>query len=63
MLVELDEFYNEHAITFVNYREDVYECVKQGVTYRNAQGKIKQAGQDCAKASDWYNYYDSKVRR
>lgn len=61
VLLELNEFYRDKVINFVEYDETLYEYVKEGETTRNKHGKKRQPGEPCAKASDWYNIFDQRV--
>ena len=61
-LVRFDEFHSSEALRFVEYDERVYNYVKAGETNFNAAGKRRADGEPCAKASDWYAYYDQKSK-
>lgn len=58
IMYELDEVHVIHPIQFVEYREEVYNYVKDGPTNRNASGNKKKKNERCATASDWYDYID-----
>ena len=62
LLLWLDEFRTSKPIRFVRYDEKVYNYVKDGETTKNAMGKKRGDGENCAKASDWYAYWDQQVR-
>ena len=61
IMVQLDEFHGETTIRFVEYKEEMYDFVKDGETSRNAQGKPRKNGEPCAKASDWYSCLDQHI--
>eukprot|EP00957_Ditylum_brightwellii_P000019 1284-Ditylum_brightwellii.AAC.1 len=57
ILVEIDEFYGQEIIEFVEYDERIYEYCKKGPTTRNSEGNSQaKAGGNLAKAGDWYNF-------
>jgi len=62
VLVRFDEFHRSEPVRFVEYDERVYNYVKAGETIYNAAGKRRTEGEPCAKASDWYAYYDQKSK-
>ena len=57
----LDEFHTSKPIKFVGYNSNVYEQVQHCETDKNAAGEIREIGEPCAKASDWYSYCDHQV--
>lgn len=59
LIVHLDENYTLVPIEFVRYDEAVYNYVKAGKTTKNGQGKKKENGEEAAKASDWYAFFDT----
>jgi hypothetical protein len=60
LLVELDEFYSEYVVRFVEYSEDMYDYIKGGISDKRADGK-KATNGDNVKASDWYAFFDQQV--
>lgn len=60
-LICYDDFYGTVAIKFHSYDEEVYNYVKAGETTKNKHNKKRAKGEECAKASDWYNIYDQRV--
>ena len=62
LLMRLEEFHQNYPVEFVSYDERVYNYVKGGETPCNATGKKRARGEPCAKASDWYAYYDQKCK-
>ena len=59
LIVHLDENYTLVPIEFVRYDEAVYDYVKAGKTNKNAKGDMKVIGEEAAKASDWYAFFDT----
>lgn len=60
-LVEWDPFYENKAIEFVRYDEEMYNFVKEGETTKNKLNKKRNRGEPCALASDWYNIHDQRL--
>ena len=60
-LVDWDDFYRSNQIVFKHYDETIYDFVKDGETTKNKNNKKREAGEPCAKASDWYAILDQKV--
>jgi hypothetical protein len=60
LLVELDEFYSDRVVRFVEYSEDIYDYIKRGISDKRADGK-KATNGDNVKASDWYAFFDQQV--
>lgn len=58
ILYEFDELHIIRPIKFIEYREEVYDYVKDGPTNRNASGDKRKDGERRAIASDWYDYID-----
>uniref|UniRef100_A0A7S3VCS1 Uncharacterized protein n=1 Tax=Chaetoceros debilis TaxID=122233 RepID=A0A7S3VCS1_9STRA len=62
LLMRMEEFHQTYPLEFVSYNDRVYNYVKAGETPFNALGKKRVGGEACAKASDWYAYYDQKCK-
>ena len=62
LIVELDRFYGQEIIEFVEYDERIYEYCSKGLTSKNSKGEIlAKYGGDIAKASDWYDFADEHM--
>lgn len=62
ILVELNEYYVQRTIEFVNYDERIYQYCLSGKTNRNADGQLLGTkGGTPAKAVDYYNFNDTQV--
>ena len=60
-LVHYDDFYGSYSIKFVNYDEEMYDFVKEGMTTKNKYNKKRAEDEPCANASDWYNIMDQQL--
>ena len=61
LVVDIDEFHTTYEVKFVEYREEVYDFVKDGMTTRNKYGRKRTRDERCALASDWYDIYDQMI--
>jgi hypothetical protein len=60
--VNLDEFHETEPIVFVGYNEKVYDYIKEGETTRDKFAKMRtKTNRSCAKASDWYAWFDGLI--